>query len=162
LISAHLLNKGQSNLPLTQAKTQVEQAEQSLRIERLFARLLIFFGLLALLLASDGLYGVMAYSVAQRRQEIGIRVALGAQTRDVLKLVIGQGMLLAIIGVAIGVGSAIGLTRLMKTLLFGVGPTDPLTFMAIALLLAIVALLACWIQARRATKVDPLIAIKYE
>jgi predicted permease len=151
-----------SNLPVTRIKTQVEQADQSLLMERLFARLLTFFGALALLLAGVGLYGVMAYSVAQRTQEIGIRVALGAQGADVLRLVIGQGMILAIIGVAVGVGGAIGLTRLMKTLLYGVTATDPLTFIAISLLLSFVALLACWIPARRAAKVDPMIALRCE
>jgi predicted permease len=151
-----------SNLPLTRIKTQAEQANQTLRMERLFARLLIFFGLLALLLAGIGLYGVMAYSVAQRTQEIGIRVALGAQAADVLKLVIGQGMILAIIGVAVGIGGAIGLTRLMQTLLYGISATDPLTFAVIALVLTVVALLACYIPARRATKVDPMIALRYE
>ena len=151
-----------SNLPLTRIKTQVEQADQTLRMERLFARLLTFFGLLALLLAGIGLYGVMAYSVAQRTQEIGIRLALGAQGWDVLRLVIGQGMILALIGVAIGIGGAIGLTRLMKTLLYGVSATDPLTFVVIALVLTTVALLACWIPARRAAKVDPMIALRCE
>jgi len=151
-----------SNLPLTRIKTQVEQADQTLRMERLFARLLTFFGLLALLLAGIGLYGVMAYSVAQRTQEIGIRLALGAQGWDVLRLVIGQGMVLALIGVAVGLGGAIGLTRLMKTLLYGVSATDPLTFVVIALVLTTVALLACWIPARRAAKVDPMIALRCE
>lgn len=151
-----------SNLPVTGIKTQAEQADQSLRIERLFARLLTFFGVLALLLAGIGLYGVMAYSIAQRTQEIGIRIALGAQVADVLRMVIGQGMILALIGVAIGIGSAIGLTRLMKTLLYGVGATDPLTFTVIALVLSAVALLACWIPARRAAKVDPMVALRCE
>jgi len=150
------------NLPLARIKTQTEQADQSLRIERLFARLLIFFGLLALLLAGIGLYGVMAYSVAQRTQEIGIRVALGAQSRDVLKLVIKQGMLLALLGIAVGIGGAVGLTRLMKTLLYGVTATDPLTFGVIAGVLLAVALLACFVPAWRATKVDPLIALRSE
>jgi len=151
-----------SNLPVTDIKTQAEQADQSLRMERLFARLLIFFGLLALLLAGIGLYGVMAYSVAQRTQEIGIRVALGAQAADVLKLVIGQGMILALVGVVAGIGGAIGLTRLMKALLYGVTATDPTTFIVIAVLLVAVAMLACWIPARRATKVDPMVALRCE
>jgi predicted permease len=151
-----------TNLPISEVKTQAEQVEQSLRMERLFVRLLSFFGLLALLLAAIGLYGVMAYSVAQRTQEIGIRMALGAETKDVLKMVIKQGMILALVGVALGIGSAVGLTRLMKSLLFGVSATDPVTFAEIALLLIVVALLACFIPARRATKVDPMVALRHE
>jgi predicted permease len=150
------------NLPVVGVRTQVEQANESLRIERLFARLLSFFGLLALLLAAIGIYGVMAYAVAQRTKEIGIRMALGAQRYDVLRLVLSQGMILTLIGVALGTGGAIALTRLMKSLLFGVSATDPVTFIAIALLLTAVALLASYIPARRATKVDPLVALRYE
>lgn len=151
-----------SNLPVVGIRTQVEQANESLRIERLFARLLSFFGLLALLLAAIGLYGVMAYAAAQRTKEIGIRMALGAQRYDVLKLVLSQGMILTLIGVALGAAGALSLTRLMKSLLFGVSATDPVTFIAIALLLAAVALLASYVPARRATKIDPLVALRYE
>ncbi len=124
--------------------------------------LLAVFGGEALILAVVGLYGVMSYSVAQRTQEMGIRTALGATSRDVLKLIVGQGMLLTGAGIAIGIGGAFGLTRLMKSLLFDVKPTDPTTIAVIALLLGGVALLACWIPARRATKVDPMIALRYE
>jgi putative ABC transport system permease protein len=152
----------ESNLPVSNIKTQIEQSDETLRAERLFARLLGFFGSLAMFLAGIGLYGVLAYAVAQRTQEIGVRVALGAQTRDVLRLVISQGMLLALLGVIAGLGGALGLTRLMRTLLYGVSPTDPLTFAIIAVLLLLVALLACWIPARRATKVDPLAALRAE
>jgi predicted permease len=150
------------NLPLAGISTQVEVANESVTIERMFARLLSFFGLLALLLAAIGLYGVMAYSVTQRTKEIGIRMALGAQRHNVLKLVLSQGIILTLIGVALGAGGAIGLTRLVKSLLFGVSATDPVTFVAIALLLSVVALLATYIPARRATKVDPLVALRYE
>ena len=150
------------NLPMAGVTTQVELANESLRTERLFTRLLSLFGLLALLLAAIGLYGVTAYAVSQRTKEIGIRMALGAQRYDVLKLVLSQGMMLTLIGVVIGAGGAIWLTRLMKTFLFGVSATDPATFIAIALLLAAVALLASYVPARRATKVDPLVALRYE
>jgi predicted permease len=151
-----------ANLPLVGIRTQAEQISQSLRTERLFTRLLSFFGMLALVLAAIGLYGVMAYSVAQRVREIGIRMAIGAQTRDVLRLVIGQGMILALVGVGVGLLASFWLTRLMSGLLFGVSTTDPLTFAAIAVLLTLIALLACYLPARRATKVDPLVALRYE
>jgi predicted permease len=148
------------NLPLFDVKTQVEQASQSLAQEQLFTSLLSFFGLLALALASLGLYGVLAASVTQRMREIGVRMALGAQGGDVLKLVIGQGMTLTFVGVALGLVASIALTITMKSLLFGVSATDSATFATIALLLTAVALLACWIPARRATKVDPMAALR--
>ena len=150
------------NLPLSGIRTQLEQADLSLTTERLFTRLLIFFGLIALLLAAIGLYGVMAYSVAQRTQEIGIRMALGAQRGDVLKLIVRQGMSLVVGGVGLGLVGAIALTRVITALLFGVTAKDPVTFASVATLLAVVALLACYIPARRATKVDPLVALRYE
>jgi putative ABC transport system permease protein len=124
--------------------------------------LLALFALLALLLAAVGIYGVMSYTISSRTQEIGLRMAMGAQARDVLKLVVGQGMRLVAFGLALGLLAALGLTRWLKTLLFGVEATDPLTYAVIAALLAAVALPACYIPARRAMKVDPLVALRHE
>jgi putative ABC transport system permease protein len=134
----------------------------SLTQRRLNLVILGFLAALAVGLAASGLYSVLAYTVAQRTHELGIRMALGAQARDISKLVVRQGMVLALIGVAVGLTASFALTRLMKTLLFGVSATDPLTFAAIALLLLAVAFVACWLPARRATKVDPLIALRHE
>jgi len=120
------------------------------------------FGLLALLLASTGLYGVMAYTVSQRTREIGIRIALGAQAGDVMKLVLRQGMKLVLLGVALGTGVALGVTRVVKFLLFGLSATDPLAYAGVALLLTMVGLLACYLPARRATRVDPMVALRAE
>jgi putative ABC transport system permease protein len=148
------------------APTQLGAMEEHLAFTLFPARvsgvLLGVFGLLALVLALVGLSGLIAYSVSQRTREIGVRMALGARTQDVLKLVIGEGMLLTLIGMAIGLTAAVGLTRFLSYLLYGVSGIDPLTFGLIALLLISVALLACWLPARRATKVDPMVALKCE
>jgi predicted permease len=151
-----------SDLPLTNVETMQEHMRPVLGPARLLALLSSAFGVLALVLAAIGLYGVMAYSVGNRTHEIGIRMALGAPVSGVRNLVIGQGMRLALAGTAIGLIAAFTLTRVLQSVLYGVGAADPLTFIIVASLLLAVALLACFIPARRATKVDPLVALRYE
>ena len=148
--------------PIYEVRTMHEIRAESVAPERLNLTLLSIFAGIALVLAIVGIYGVMSYSVTQRTHEIGIRMAIGAQPRDVFRMVLGQGMMLALIGVGIGLLGAFALTRLMATMLFGVEPTDPATFAAIAVLLTTVALVACYIPGRRATKVDPVISLRYE
>jgi putative ABC transport system permease protein len=150
------------NLPVQALRTLPEHISEALWPARLGAGLLAVFGLLALMLAAVGLSGVIAYLVSQRTHEFGIRLALGAQSGDVLRLVIWQGLKLTLSGVVIGLLAAFALTRLMGNLLYGLSPTDPLTFLAITSLLVAVALFASYIPARRATKVDPLVALRYE
>jgi predicted permease len=150
------------NLPVSNVMSMEQVIADTLWQPRFNLQLIWLFAGLALILAAVGLYGVMSYTVAQRTHEVGLRMALGAQRRDVMKLVVGQGMKLALFGVGAGVVASVALTRLMTTLLFGVSATDFTTYAIIAGLLTLVALLACWIPARRATKVDPMIALRYE
>jgi putative ABC transport system permease protein len=156
------LQKLDPDLPVFGVTTMAQRVANQTTQARFSTWLLGIFGGLALVLAAVGIYSVMAYAVEQRTNEIGIRLALGARAGDVLRLVIGQGMRLALLGVALGVSAALALTQLMKRLLFGVAAADPLTYAVITLSLAIVALLACWIPARRATQVDPIIALRCE
>ena len=157
-----VLQKLDPDLPVYSVATMAERVANQTTQSRFSAWLLGVFGALALVLAAVGIYSVMAYAVEQRAREIGVRVALGARAGDVLKMVIGQGMRLALLGVALGLGAALALTQLMKRLLFGVAAADPLTYGALALLLTLVALFACWVPARRATKVDPMVALRHE
>jgi putative ABC transport system permease protein len=151
---------GDKDLPLFNIETMERLMAKSVAPRRFNLLLLGVFALVGLTLACVGLYGVMSYTVTQRTREIGVRMAMGAKTGDVMRLIIGEGMKLALIGALLGLGGALALTRLMKTLLFGVSATDPLTFIVIAVVLSIVSLLACWIPARRATKIDPLVALR--
>ncbi len=150
------------DLPLAEIKTLETIAAAAVAGQRFTLWLVSLFALTALVLAATGIYSVLSYLVAQRTHEIGIRMALGAKRWDVLRLLVGKGMSLALLGATLGLVASFGLTRLLKNLLFNVSATDPLTFAAIALLLITVALLACYIPARRATKVDPLVALRYE
>ncbi len=156
------VHQADPNLPLIGLKTQADETSEALAFQRLFARLTTVFGLLALVLAMIGLYGTMAYSVMRKTHEIGIRMALGANPSNVLSMVIRQGLTLTLIGVAIGIVAALGVTRLISSMIYGVTPYDPATFVLVAVVLVAVALLACYIPARRAMKVDPMVALRYE
>jgi putative ABC transport system permease protein len=156
------LRQMDAELPMASVTTMEQVMSESLSRSRFTMLLLGIFAALALALASIGIYGVIAYNVAQRTQEFGIRIALGADRRAVLRLVLGEGTFLTFLGITIGIVTAFIVTRLMATLLYDVGATDPLTFLAVALLLAVVALVACYIPARRATRVDPIVALRYE
>jgi ABC-type antimicrobial peptide transport system permease subunit len=150
------------DLPLAKVSTLTTLVDDSMAQPRFSVFLLGSFGVLALLLASIGMYGVISYSVLQRTQEIGIRMALGAQRGKVFGMVLRQGARLAGLGIGIGFVTALGVTRLLASFLYGVRPTDPLTFAAVSFLLLGITLLACYLPARRAMRVDPMVALKYE
>jgi predicted lysophospholipase L1 biosynthesis ABC-type transport system permease subunit len=151
-----------SKLPLASVQTMQGVYDKSVARTSFTLVMLGIAGVMALLLGMIGIYGVISYTVSQRKREIGIRLALGAQSDDVVKMVLRQGATMALAGVASGVCAALGLTPLMRSLLFGVTAQDPRTFASVAVLLIVVALLACYIPARRATRVDPLVALRYE
>ena len=156
------VQKVDKDQPLYDVKPMAAWVNESVARQRFNMLLLGVFAAVALVLAAIGIYGVISYSVTQRTHEIGIRLALGAQRKDVLRLVVGQGLALTVAGVACGVAGAFALTRLMAGLLFSVSPSDPMTFVIIPLLLAGVALVACYLPARRAAKTDPLVALRYD
>jgi ABC-type antimicrobial peptide transport system permease subunit len=156
------LRRMEPALLIDQVQTMSQIIEDSVAPRRLNLVLFGLFAGLALALASVGLYGVVAYSVGQRTQEFGIRMAIGALPRDVLNLVLRQGLKLAVLGVGIGIAAALGVTRLLAGLLFGVEPSDPLTLTGVSLLLTFVALLACWAPAYRATRIAPTVALRWE
>lgn len=157
-----IINRRDSNLAMYNVATEAEQMEQQVFVERLVAQLSTFFAVLALLLACAGIYGLLSYEVTRRTREIGIRIAVGAPRSHVVKMVLRQGLLLALIGTVVGAGLSVGASRLLESLLYHVRAGDPLTLIGVALALIAVSLLACWIPARRATKVDPLVALRYE
>jgi predicted permease len=154
--------KVEGSAVLYDVRPMEEIVSRSISKQRLTMFLLTAFSALALVLSSVGIYGVISYLTGQRTHEIGVRVALGASRSDVLRMVLGDGMRITLIGVAIGLAAAFGLTRLITTLIYGVGAADPITFAAVAILLSAIALFACYIPARRAMRVDPMIALRYE
>jgi ABC-type antimicrobial peptide transport system permease subunit len=158
----NVVQRADRDLPIIDIRTQQEQIDANMQIERTFAALTAGFGVLALALACVGIYGIMAYSVANRRNEIGIRLALGAQPRQVRGMILRESTWLAIAGIVAGVGASLMLTRLVKSMLYGIQPYDPLTMAGGILILLAVALAASWIPARRAARVQPMEALRHE
>jgi ABC-type antimicrobial peptide transport system permease subunit len=156
------IREGDKNQAFSSVATIDQLVERSLNRRRFDLLLLASFAVLALILAGVGLYGLISFLAAQRTREIGIRMALGGSRIDVLKMIIGQGMTLALAGIAIGLVASLALTRLMESLLFHISKTDPVTFAGITFLLSVVPLVACYIPARRATKLDPMMTLRYE
>jgi ABC-type antimicrobial peptide transport system permease subunit len=150
------------NLPLMDVSTQIEQVERRFLQEKVIAQAYSLFGGLALLVASVGLFGLMSYNVARRTNEIGIRMALGAQRQDVLRLIMRESMVLVAIGVVVGLGVAIGTSRFVRTLLYGLAPTDVMTIVLAVAVMVLVSAIAGFIPARRASRVDPMVALHYE
>jgi putative ABC transport system permease protein len=150
------------DMPTYSSKTIEEYLDGTLSVPRFNTVLLALFAGLAMVLTAVGLYGVISYTVAQRTHEIGIRMALGAKPKDMLRLIIGQGMKLGVIGVAIGFAIAMGLTHFLSSMLFGITATDPVSFGAVILMLLVVVVMACYVPARRAMRVDPMIALRHE
>jgi ABC-type antimicrobial peptide transport system permease subunit len=157
-----VVSAADGNLPVFEISTQSERIDRLLSQERLVTRASGFFGVLTLVLACFGLYGLLSYEVAWRTRELGIRMALGAQSRDILRLVVKQVIVIVAIGLACGVAAALGLTRFMSEMLYNVRPNDPATIVGVAALLAVVALLACYLPARRAIHTDPIVALRHE
>jgi ABC-type antimicrobial peptide transport system permease subunit len=158
----NLINQRDSNLPMIGVATQTEEIERLLAQERIIAQLSSFFSILALVLACVGLYGLLSYEVTRRTREIGIRMALGALRADIIRMVVWQGMTLALVGNGVGVGAALGIGRLLKSLLYGVKPSDPVTLVVVTVLLGAVAVFAAFVPAWRAATVDPVIALRHE
>jgi ABC-type antimicrobial peptide transport system permease subunit len=157
-----IVQQADRDLPIIDLRTQHEQIDANMRIERTFAALTSGFGILALALACVGIYGIMVYSVANRRNEIGIRLALGAQSERVRSMILRESTCLALSGIAVGAGAALGLTQLVKSMLYGIQPYDPFSMTSSALILLAVALAASWIPARRAAGVEPMEALRHE
>jgi predicted permease len=157
-----IITRRDSNLAMYRVATESEQIDQQVFMEKLLAQLSSFFAALALVLACAGIFGLLSYEVTRRTREIGIRMAVGAQSRHVLSMIVRHGVMLALIGAVIGCAASFGVSRLLQSQLYGVHAGDPATLIAVAFILLLVSLVACWLPARRATKVDPLVALRYE